>query len=117
MLPQHAGSKVGERWMRSQVVLIFDRPNEVRCYETEQAVRMLRTIAVPFICWQQRCIRGSAQRKIIAYQEPTVSRPFLLFQRVVAVDKLLARDRVLANISRPPEMLSNTRSTSLPISV
>ena len=51
---------------------------------------MLRTIAIIFIYWHQRCIGGTDQRKIVAYQEPTVSRPFLLFQRVVAVDKLLA---------------------------
>ena len=45
MLPQHAGNKVGERWMRSQVVLTFERPRELRGYEAEQAARMLRTVA------------------------------------------------------------------------
>jgi hypothetical protein len=33
------------------VILIFERPNELRCYETEQAAQMLRAIAVPFIYW------------------------------------------------------------------
>jgi aryl-alcohol dehydrogenase-like predicted oxidoreductase len=85
--------------MNSQVILTFHRPHEVRRYETERTTQMLRTIAVPFIYWHQRCVRWSVESKIFAYQEPAIGRLFLPFQSVVAVDKLLARDRVHANIS------------------
>jgi hypothetical protein len=41
VLPQHAGSEVCVRWMRSQVVLTFERPRELRGYEAKQTTRML----------------------------------------------------------------------------
>jgi hypothetical protein len=37
MLPQQTGREVRERRVNCQVMLIFERPNELRCYETEQA--------------------------------------------------------------------------------
>jgi hypothetical protein len=59
--------------MHSQVVLTFHRPYELRCYETEQAARILRMTAVAFICWHQWRVSGTVQSKIFAYQEPFVS--------------------------------------------
>src|SRR5262245_1106942 len=85
--------------MYLQVVLTFHRPNELRCYETEQAGCILRMTAVAFICWDQWCVSGTVQHKIFAYEEPTISRLFLVFDRGAVIDKLLARDRVHAKIS------------------
>src|SRR5262245_61429312 len=79
MLPQQTGGEVRERRVNCQVMLIFERPNVLRCNETEQAAQMLRTIALVVIGWHRWCVGWTVQRKIVAYQEPLVSRIFLPF--------------------------------------
>ena len=51
VLPQQTGGEVAERRVKLQIILIFERPNELGGYETEQPGRVLRTIALVVIGW------------------------------------------------------------------
>ena len=60
---------------------------------------MLRAVALVVIGGHKWYIRWNVRRKMFASQEPFVSRLFLLFDWIEAVDELPASYRVFAKIS------------------
>jgi hypothetical protein len=93
--------------MNSQIILILHRPHKVRRYETEQTAPMLRTITVPFVYWHQWCVRWPIQGKIFACKEPTISRMFLVLDRMVVVDKWLCPEPEGRQCDGAPEQVTN----------